>query len=925
MTNSSYYNSLSNYHTFITKSYGVDSNVLPAENIFSYLTQENLILYSNLDSINASNTTEDDLMTKIIFNDYLLNNKISQSDLEKLLNITAKYKIGDFSYCLNNNITYYDYNLRKIDKNNTVDLCDFDISYYASQQTIKYLFLLDILFQLYDHLKNINVSKEDKYNNFKYGIKFVLRYYKDTNNIWKYNSNNIIIVLKDITTITDITTSNNIIKNINNKPQDADLNSINDMFISIKNTFIKHINFIKNNDTIQHVNFANYYKICRLMYNNVLLAQINNLLIKNSLDSTTTTTSDDIIYNPSNSDLSSYNKILKLSNTLASTGYYKVLSNNGVYNIDTTYYDTSISLLNSILDCNNYNINNRFIYIPSIGNTSTLINKPKIYDFKYVNDLKINFNTDSSIKEIINVKPNTTYYIKLDNFTTFDDNIINNQTYLSQNHLYTETTGVALWDNIKKILIFKTGLTDTIYTTLFITTKIYLINITNTPQNIIQLYGNPTLPENKVISFINYKKNNAANNLNIDIYSVNNNINVSYIKTSEEIIESDSSEPIILKFVPNNLYVVKTADYNIIKGSTAYITNNTSSDYAYYISGTDNFVTVKALTKSEILYENNTTIQNALNTLNLNFNITNAKINPVSFEKGTVTSLITNNNAVFNQVKTALNTKISNIKNNANVVTDDIIKTMYSINDHNSNINKTGSSIKQSYNDYQTKTKKLVSSNYIEILCIIIFTIAIIGNLFIYLVNDKSITYPMSIFIFIIVLFTFLYINLLYFQTRFEKFDVTELPDTYPNYIYVNDFNTMLGYLNLIMTNTRNGIAQEILQPKIKKEDKIFKNKEEEFKKYKVISYNDADIVNITYKKNLSTISLIINIALIISIATILNLTYPQYTTVVLVLSLILILLAIFVYYYYSMLHVRTSSNKSYWVKPSTNTLNNLL
>lgn len=958
-----YYNdNLLILNNFITKKFGADSNIDNNYNIFSYLRPPIIGLQSPPTDFSI-NIIEDNIMLYIILNDYYLKNNTGDYNkfIKNILNTdNSIYKLNDFSL-INYNTNFFDMNFNIVsDPNN---LYDIDLSYYLNQTIIKYYFLFDILYQLYIQISTINtIDKSYVIEFLKKPITFNLRYYSDDNKVWSYKAPYTI-------TIQNLYAIKNDQPNLNITTSDAQYTSTNiiNMITIIKTSLIKHINFIENLDIIQSYNIALFYKICRLMLNNTIIAALNYLLYSNTITLNSSISNDNLtndipLYNNliTINNLNTYNNLIKIIPSTQNINYilFNDINDNIYAPLSTPIYKLNNSTLFSSLsdyNNNNININNRFIYIPylytTIGNNDivTLIKKPKIYNFKYVNNLTINLGNDSGsyyINTISGVQPNKRYIIKLHNFTTIKPkNIFNfNQNPTSS---VADDGNIFIWDNLNKTLIFtvSSSIKNNTYNVQSIfADKIYMFNyITDQSINNTKIYL-PALALNPAINnygiLVNTNNdfdivNTSTNNSLVKIYTTTNDFLSNFVSYAYKTQTYGYIYSINNNFYKNNLNITNT-----IKGT--YIDNYT---YINVVSNTIN--NVKALEISYYNYDNNDDFKtiiskgltfNKKDNININsilsFKIklsddnVNATIFPTTYEK--YDQNIDQYNTIINfciyNLSKIIDNSSDNLLNLTNTNSDNILINMDKIETNNKSIRNDNKKMKQNYSYYDSTDKKIVYTNTIEIITIVIFTITIITNLYIIMIGRIE-YYIIILLMFILLIINLFYINIKLKSEYIEYFNYNDDQDSregHPNYSTRIDFDNLLKKLITNMKNVKINTTSQLVKPRMKKELSKNNSSKDISELYNKVSKSDVNILRIIYKKKLAQLSLLLSIGIIFTILTFLYLFAPNYKNYIILLGFILIIISFYIYYIFILNNSRTDMKKSYWLKPSTDTIHNL-
>lgn len=959
-----YYNdNLLLLNNFVTKNFGSVLNADPNYNIFSYLNKP--INQQNSPAADFStNITEDNIMLYIILNDYYLNTNTGNytNFIQKILKTDLYiYNLNDFSL-INYNTTFYD-----IDFNITSDpnnLYDIDLSYYANPTIYKYYFLLDILYQLYVKISQINsIDKSYVIDFLKKPITFKSRYYMNDNNTWNFIP---AVYNITITNFYEIKNSTNL--NITTSvPDRYTQTNIISMFSTIRTSLIKHLNFIENLDIIQSSNIALFYKICRLMLNNTIVAALNYLLYLNT-NLYNTLIADDI---PTN-DIILYNNLIPISNLNTYNNFFKItkssikymLFNDNSTNIYSTLplsqIRTDITLFNTIPDYSDQivNNNNRFIYIPYISIPAadgseiiTLIKKPKIYNFKYINNLTINLTFENNsyyINSISGVRPNCRYIIKLHNFTTIKPiNIFNLSSTPSS--IVRDDGNIFIWDNLNKVLIFTvpSTISNSTYNVFSVfADKIYMFNyINNVSDSSIKQLSLPILIANSAINNYGILLNTNAN---FDIQNAGNTSLIRTFSNTSDYLANFVSY--IYKPSSGFIYSINNNCYRNNLSSTNKVVGTYIDNYTYInvtpSAGNNIISSVKAL---EITYYNydldnnfkdiisNSLSQTYTKQTNINTNLLykiklsedgqTAMIYPTTYEKydTNIKQYNTLINYCISNIEKKIDNNVDNLLESTNKDSDNILINMDKIESNNKNIIKENSKMKQNYSYYDSTDQKIVYTKTIELITIVIFTIAIIINIYTIIINDARYFIIITI-IFILLLTNLFYVNVKLRSEYIEYFDLTDdnILTGHPNYKTREYFNNLFKKLIINMKNVKINTTNKIIKPKMKKELSKNNNNKNKVNIYDNGVKNDVNVIRLIYKQKLAQLSLLLFIGIVFTFLTFIYLLIPNFRYYIIIFGIIISSIAIYIYYYFIMNNTRTDARKSYWMKPSKETTNSL-
>lgn len=954
------YENLSYILNFRTSNLGLtklDSTTLsPSEDIFSYIDNDKGVPILNLNTTTSpltDNLNEKDLMQGLVFNHRIsMTNRFDdeyRNSINYLLktNITTdanKYKIGDFSHNIKRNCLYYKDNFvytnifaKNIDGVINGDIKDIDVSYYASQNVIKYLFLLDTLSEFY-RLANENKGRKTDVINILSFLKIKCRYFINSSGEWEiykpaiptspyYYEMSFADTLKNnppIFTVNKITLSDN---------SSVTIEKSNTMINLFSEIFIRHINYIKKADMMFAGNFSNYFKLCRLMLNYNVVYSIKTLLAFNCLNIsiiTNTTPPSPPVYNNICDDniFFNYNKtpslLPSLSTSISYEKYYNhlmpsCLNNNYKcdYFVDvigqnelpeTKPLGTSKSLLvdtfknfdiPETVESDNASKSITYRILSTSTSTSTsspFVSKPigKVFEYIPSSISQITFELDpinNFITKINNITPNTEYFIKLHNFSTIGP-------------IQTPDNTDFDWDNNSKILkILKKNKSPAIL--LPDNFKLYLIGISHDSTS-TSVSGTSSITESTSIIFpsaftnstmsilfttINSTDTGTTGKLNTAPYSTANNlVTITYPATGSLSVTLAKETGLSRHFYKegDKLSVLKCME---LDDDTVFKLIFDKPDYAKTLNISSNNIA--------------------------NLNISGPSINPVSFEDCTYTFASRPDDFLqyfYLPIITNFKNKVGNVLETDTSDNDNIIKTMSNLSTVNKTITKNSSVIKTNHNQFEKEHTKVLSSSKVDILAIIIFVITILSVILLPYANlDKNTLLISSGSLFVVVLIITVIIYSLIFSNYTEDFTLEE-----DEISFKTEINSIIAQLLRNLYNERTRISQKVILPSLLKENKYFQEKDRRFKVYNKLSYSDLQIEARNKQNNVARISFLLNLSLILATAFIIYVVVPTLWKVILGVSLVLIIIVIFIYFTQITKVVRTNSHNIYWQKPDT-------
>lgn len=972
-------------------------------NIFSYInsgTKENnftdagVVINNNISDITKitvdypNDDVEDIYMKTLIYNTKIIIDISNSTDTNAnniainagnyiLDNTNNKFCIGDFSENLINNTKFYinDFmNVPTFDNTNK-NIIDIDLSYYASQHIIKALFYIDILIELYNIVDRNKETKEGIINSLK-ELTIKSRYYTD-GTTWKlydkpYTTSQsgsmtsysfYDIVLNSL--IPEIQRDNGgiplppenqktidkiSVKSIN-EYIDTDLknnltvDNANKMISCFNKSLLKHINFIKSADMVYANNFRDYYKLCRLLLNNIILANINYIVNTNTTN-VNHTLNDDI------SSLDNNTIYTDGTNTCHYSIFYNPIYNilNSTIGLDNTYNSSLVSCLCNnatssskefeyLYDIISYNdpenklfdigskvsitqnnqvkidktpitdvaVNTKFRIIAaskySGKNNIDTYSKPSGMIFEYISNqssvssLKINIDqTTQKIKSISNLEQGKIYIIKLFNVSILSNNIT--------------TDDFILYEDTNRPSMKWTGSTKTLYIVCKNKTyetvdmddrDMYLVSVENN--------GEITLPSNT----FSYPQTQPSIYLpGINTVTLTDGSNP--VSTTNYIY---SNNMLIIKIPPTNSYVlsvVPTID------NFVYKINDLKTVDAGIGTLEPRLLTVKSINNSDLFnLINNYNIHNPtdkfINKFTVNITTdgtTSPSIVPISFEK-VMTDLQYFTNTVFTDNVLDNFKQYSSVDFTSDTKTnDEILNTMNNLSTINQNISKQSTVIKKNYDEYKSEHSKVLSSNTVEIVSTIILVLTLFTAIYLPLSNiDKNNSIMISGIVFIVVILTYIIITIV-INMKYKQ-----VIDAYQNY---SSFKTKVDSItfNLVnnLYNQRTRISQDVILPSLKKEYDFFDKKNNNFKIFTGRTHSDLQIERRTKQKNIARISFMLQIAIIISLSILLYSVRPQWINGILSFAFILSFISLFLLFVSLTNVVHTNSNNKYWSRP---------
>lgn len=899
----------------------------PSADIFSYI-DNNGIRIIDISTLNDT-LSEEALMGGIIFNTNITKigtkiaanvnagidsissedrNNISAS-IRYILDSTKHFNIGDFSFNIKYNSVYYNdgFNFVDLYDQNAASInTDIDTSYYASQNIIKYLFLLDTLSEIYRIVNENKTTKSGITNIFNF-FDIRCRYIIDANGIWKlYKPANptdnywyTISFADTLNSQTPIIT----IKSTSLSNKDV----VNNMIRPFNAILVKHFNYIKKADMIYADNFRNFYRLCRIMLNYNILYSLRLLIAYNSYAIQDKTNSV-LTYNNDCTDDIHFETTRLLTAPLLHEKYYNHIMPSCIkanyassFSIDVilqgedpltkrigvlnTQDVTSLASYNNIsqqiteqdskviyrIISTNQNKDNALQY------RSKPIGKVFTYAPKILSDITFTYNANNTIKTISGLIPNRTYYIKLHNFST-----IGCQSF-SSDKKYS-------WNNDTKILeILKENVLASI--DFDVKDKLYLIEFSSSKQ-----ITYPSDFNNSTVSILFTTINSTdRTSLNSSPYSSSNNNLVTV--TFDDVL---NTRPIVLASESINSYHFYTKQDKIASLNYILLSDNDVFKLIYY---------------NKDIFKINMDIvtNNTIGILPCSFETYNYQVGktaPVDFLQNFYLPTLTN----F-KIQVA-NTFVDDIKDN-----DTIIRTMSNLASVNEKISKNSTVVKTNYNNFKKEHTKVVSSNTVDIIAIILFVITLFVALFIPNSSfNKNTSLLVSGGLFLVVLLVFIIIYSIIYTRYTELFDIFDESEGVLS--YKTEVNDIISALVRNMYNERTRISEKVILPSLIKENKYFQEKNDRMNIHKTTSNGDLQIERMSRKKNVARITYLLNITLIIATALVIYVVAPNQWKIILGVAVLLILFCLFIYYEQIVTVVHTNSANQYWAKPKVSLAN---
>ena len=300
--------------------------------------------YDYNSKINKYNLNEKLLFYNIFFTDDYNSDFFLKNNINNLFNKSIKDNIVFYERKFNNNynfnnINYNEYllipsTILNIDDIKNKNIFDMDLSYYISQESIKYLFLLDFLSNLYNNY----FTNYDNNNEFKILTRFYIE-----DNIWKVSDKYRYIKFK-------------IFKNdfiVSNK---ADF----DLFDTFKNDIYYHFNlinkdlFLTKESRVYALYISKFYNLMKMYFNYFLLKSMEKVF-------------------PKLPDEITHNTRLQIYPKYFIDNYYNAIYNN--YSNDFLNLD-----INNINNNNYYKVNNNYYY-KNITNDNNVVSNIKLKEW----------------------------------------------------------------------------------------------------------------------------------------------------------------------------------------------------------------------------------------------------------------------------------------------------------------------------------------------------------------------------------------------------------------------------------------------------------------------------------------------------------------------------------------------------------------
>jgi hypothetical protein len=943
------YDNLSQLLNYRTSNLGITTltdDLLVDKNIFSYISNTGLTINPNISDINLisnETTTEDKeniIMKTLVFNNNILNNDdISKSACSYIINNVDKYNIGDFSDNITLNALFYEDNFVKhndVDKDtmcstlpttNCDNIIDIDLSYYASQNVIKSMFLLDILIQLYHNISLNKDNREGIINNLR-NLTIRSRYYVE-NEKWKvYNIKEVANVSTSYYNITFTdklfpqerdATSGKLIDNQVSVVEVANVSfvdkslksvitiqSVSSMISLFNKVILKHINYIKIGDMMYADNYSNFYKLCRVMLNSVILNSVS--LAVNNSDSQNTG-SIDYIFNTG--DIFKSLSITNNGNTIVKNNDSTTENDiNNIISLDKTTDNSKIVLAtykkgDMILRPFAINIANIISSTPSTPSTpSTQTN----------NKLTLTI-TDNKLSKIENLEKGKIYEFYLYNFSSTDNDNLS---------INTNQITISWIDSKKKLEITAIDITGSYD----IVSQFDLYMITANENSVTISTSLKTAIGSRKIS-VYFKGLTTEPEFKYNAPITETLTNVSTGITSTIIRESDITNPVgvICSF---DMSVIDPLRYTI---TTPVQTINTT----YFYTNTPfipNYTSYYVLKDSDVFYYiwkyNSNPVNNANKYINEYSIVTTTNkpvITPKSYETSDVLTQQSTLSGItkyygLNNTENVLITKIlDNLSNKivGNFVqdtkdNDEIVTSMYHLSDINKNLAKNSNIIKKNSSENTLETSKVLSSGILLIACIIILVVSVFATIYLPISNiSRENAISISGVIFVIAIVMYIIMKIL------EKGKYNSYEESFMNYeSYTGKINAIIKALLANLYNERTRISQQVVKPSIKKEEYYFSEKNKKFEIYKGRTYSDLQITSRIRKKNIAKIDCMLEISIVISLALLLYTLRPSWGNFILGISIVLIIISIFIMFVRLANIVQTNAKNKYWTRPDT-------
>lgn len=254
--------------------------------------------------------------------------------------------------------------------------------------------------------------------------------------------------------------------------------------------------------------------------------------------------------------------------------------------------------------------------------------------------------------------------------------------------------------------------------------------------------------------------------------------------------------------------------------------------------------------------------------------------------------------------------------NNADMIdifaSTDTMNNMYEIKKTDKEIQSSRMNIKRK-NDKMKDYSKIIKTNYVEFIAIIILTLSVIFGIYLQIGNNTflNINILLLLLFVLVIIYIFIYYYLFYFNIIDENFEIKYDPNI------IDLFSNIFEQINIMINDTKISIIHHVNKPLMETEKDKFNNILNNFKFY---NKNSLQEVKLSYLENITNkykIMLFLNLSLFIIIASILLYYYNNYYTII-ALTIILFLIAYY-YLYKTTRYVKTNNDTYYWKKPNYN------
>ena len=392
-------------------------------------------------------------------------------------------------------------------------------------------------------------------------------------------------------------------------------------------------------------------------------------------------------------------------------------------------------------------------------------------------------------------------------------------------------------------------------------------------------------------------------------------VNISQFNSGLNLSHSDKSINLLLFINNNNDLIVKSTN-NINKEAYNELFNIIKSTLMKHLNFIINYDMYQV--KSYLAYY--LLCCNIFNyNLEVHKNISSIISKPYLYKAISYNSVSNINNRLYNYLE--------GIDDHEELLSKNIANNMFKIDNLNEKITDINMNIKRKNNKYKEHSDSIITTNYIEIFSITILTLIVIFNIYLIIFSDNNtiIVYSFILFLITFIISIGVYIYLYYYT----PIDTNNIRKNY-SYYYdienfdintnISDFNNIFKMIIESLNNKSKVIGNYLTDSRIENEKHKYESIHNKYDIYNKSAINDLIIIKNESRIKRYNIMLLFLLSNLILLGTLLYASSNNNNIVLIFLILFIIFIVILYCYYYNKIrNVNTEDDKYYWNKPDYN------